>query len=219
MIKGEIMYKEFGWTEEVMQSTDYIYPCLIKLLDKEKNKCILDVGCGNGDIANKLIAEGYCVYGVDASHEGICIANKTNQGHFFLADLQTEMIPKEIANISFDTVISTEVIEHMYSPEAYINFIDKIFSFNTEKVGHLYLTTPYHGYLKNLLLALLNKVDNHVNPLFEGGHIKFFSKKTLTILLTKHKYKNIRYYGCGRFPYLWKSILVDANICSEKIYE
>jgi hypothetical protein len=40
--------------------------------------------------------------------------------------------------------------------------------------GHLVLTTPYHGYLKNLLIAALGKSDSHFDPLLDGGHIKFW---------------------------------------------
>jgi hypothetical protein len=38
----------------------------------------------------------------------------------------------------------------------------------------LIITTPYHGYLKNIALSVSVKFDHHVNPLWDGGHIKFF---------------------------------------------
>ncbi|MFQ7387593.1 MAG: class I SAM-dependent methyltransferase [Alistipes sp.] len=38
---------------------------------------ILDVGCGNGFTANYLAGKGYDVYGIDASRQGIAIANRT----------------------------------------------------------------------------------------------------------------------------------------------
>jgi hypothetical protein len=37
------------------------------------------------------------------------------------------------------------------------------------------VSTPYHGYHKNLGLALSGKMDAHFTALWEGGHIKFFS--------------------------------------------
>lgn len=61
-----------------MKNVDGINPAwferlsiVLQLLDKEKNKNILDLGCGNGFVARNLIELGYNVYGVDASLDGI----------------------------------------------------------------------------------------------------------------------------------------------------
>jgi hypothetical protein len=41
------------------------------------------------------------------------------------------------------------------------------------------IMTPCHGYFKNLLLALTGKLDAHHDPLWDHGHIKFWSVPTL----------------------------------------
>lgn len=74
--------------------------------------------------------------------------------------------------------------------------------------GFLILTTPYHGYFKNMSIALFNKFDEHFNSLWEGGHIKFFSKSTLSELLKSNGFEQIRFLGCGRISYLWKSMMI-----------
>ncbi|WP_394353185.1 class I SAM-dependent methyltransferase [Mucilaginibacter humi] len=51
----------------------------------------------------------------------------------------------------FDTVISTEVIEHLYNPEGFINFCKEAII----NGGEIIISTPYHGYLKTLCLACL----------------------------------------------------------------
>jgi 2-polyprenyl-6-hydroxyphenyl methylase/3-demethylubiquinone-9 3-methyltransferase len=76
--------------------------------------------------------------------------------------------------------------------------------------GYLILTTPYHGYFKNLLITVLNKFDHHVNPLWEGGHIKFFSKRTISKLLNQTGFKLMNFIGCGRIFYIWKSMIFLA---------
>ena len=53
----------------------------------------------------------------------------------------------------------------------------------TEKNGYVLLTTPIHGYYKNLLISLLNLNDKHYTPLWKHGHIKFFSVKTFKELV------------------------------------
>jgi hypothetical protein len=78
--------------------------------------------------------------------------------------------------------------------------------------GELIISCPYHGYLKNLVMALAGKFDNHFTVLWDGGHIKFWSKKTLTQLLEEFGFEVIDFKGAGRFPYLWKSMFIKARI-------
>ena len=205
------MYKEYKWTDRGVDSTIFLYPQLKKVLAQDKNHCILDMGCGNGEIANKLIADGFCVYGVDGSKEGVEIANRKNRGHFFVMNFEMKKFPEELAELHFDTIISTEVLEHLYSPDSYMKLCRKIL----KSGGILILTTPYHGYIKNLILSVTGKWDAHFSPLWEGGHIKFWSKKTLTKLLSNNGFRANRFLGCGRVPYVWKSMLVEAAYVAE----
>lgn len=186
----------------------YMLEPLLKMLDKNKNQCILDLGCGNGYLVNHLISLGYNAYGTDASEQGIAIARQANPERFFVQDLSTGQLPSELQGLQFDTIISTEVIEHLYDPEGFIDFCKRALSKN----GELILSTPYHGYLKNLLLSLANKWDTHMSPLWLGGHIKMWSKQTLGILLKNKGFTVTRFEGCGRIPYLWMSMIIKARL-------
>jgi len=108
---------------------------------------------------------------------------------------------------NYDIILSIEVIEHLYSPDTYLSNIN----YWLKDSGLLILTTPYHGWLKNLAIAVTNKFDKHVNPLWEGGHIKFFSKKTIFEILKRNRFKPLMFKGIGRLPYLWKSMLIVAE--------
>lgn len=188
----------------------YLVPALIMILDKTRNRCILDIGCGNGWLANLLLEQGFNVYGTDASVTGIHFANTQNRDRFFVQDLTKDELPEALQGIKFDTIISTEVIEHLYSPEQYIKFCRQILASN--QGGELIISTPYHGYLKNLALAISGKMDGHFTALWEGGHIKFWSKKTLTQLLESFGFEIVSFKGAGRFPYLWKSMVIKAKL-------
>jgi len=203
-------YKDYGWKEEKTDAHDYLYPVLKSMLDIKKNKCILDVGCGSGYIANKLIGDGFNVYGIDASESGIKLANATHKGRFYVQNIDSKRLPDELNNIKFDTIISTEVIEHLYNPRAYMEFCKNILMKNGG--GEMIISTPYHGYIKNLLISLLNGWDKHFTVLWDGGHIKFWSKKTLTQLLNEFDFQIIEFKGAGRLPYLWKSMFIKAKI-------
>jgi len=201
-------YIDYGYHSDApTHNLSYQLTDLMGMLDKDKNTCILDLGCGNGYLVNYLIDKGYNVYGTDASEKGIAIARKTNPDRFFVQDLSTDSLPVELQQIAFDTVISTEVIEHLYNPEAFLSFCKT----QLTKGGQLVISTPYHGYLKNLVISIFNKWDNHMNPLWLGGHIKLWSRKTLSEALVNAGFTVTEFKGTGRIPYLWKSMIIKAR--------
>lgn len=186
----------------------YLHDALLTMLNKDTNRCILDLGCGNGHFVSYLVKQGYDAYGTDASENGIAIAKKEYPGRFFLQDLSTDKLPVELQKLKFDTIVSTEVIEHLYNPDGFIEFCKNVL----QKHGELIISTPYHGYWKNLLLAILDKWDSHHDPTWHGGHIKFWSKKTLTKLLADKGFTVTEFKGCGRAPYFWKSMIIKARL-------
>lgn len=202
-------YKDYGWDEGATDAHAYLYPALRSMLEHDKSKRILDLGCGNGTMACRLLDEGFDLYGVDASESGIRVANGKYPGRFFVRDIATESLPEGLAHLEFDLVISTEVIEHLYAPRSYMRFIRNVLG---RRGGDVILSTPYHGYLKNLALAITNKMDGHFTALWDGGHIKFWSRKTLTALLNEFGFRVVVFKGNGRFPYLWKSMFVRATV-------
>ena len=203
-------YKDYGYSNDrPIHTFGYLSDPLLSLLNENTNRYILDIGCGNGHITNYLITKGFNVYGTDASATGISIANRINPGKFFIQDLTSDQLPEELRSVPFDTIISTEVIEHLYDPAGFIEFCKKVFD---SKPGEIIISTPYHGYLKNLTLAIFNKWDTHFDPLWHGGHIKFWSRATLGRLLTNAGFTITDFRGCGRFPYFWKSMIIKGKI-------
>ncbi len=202
-------YKDYGFHNDApTHNMGYQLDELISLLNKDKNQFILDLGCGNGYLVNYLVDKGYNAYGTDASEKGIEIAKKSHADRFFVQDLSVDTLPVELQNIPFDTIISTEVIEHLYNPEAFINFCKN----QLKPGGELIITTPYHGYLKNLTLSIFDKWDSHIDPLWLGGHIKIWSKKTLTKALNNAGFEVTGFIGCGRVLYFWKSMMIKAKL-------
>jgi 2-polyprenyl-3-methyl-5-hydroxy-6-metoxy-1,4-benzoquinol methylase len=203
-------YKDYGFPDDKPSHTfNYLHEPLLSLLNKDKNKCVLDLGCGNGHLVKYLLSQGYNAYGTDASEKGITIARETDPERFFLQDLSTGTLPPELKDIPFDTIISTEVIEHLYDPALFVNFCRKALA--NEK-GEIVITTPYHGYLKNFMMGVFNKWDKHLDPLWEGGHIKFWSKASLSKILTNAGFTVVAFKGCGRVPYFWKSMMIKGVI-------
>jgi 2-polyprenyl-3-methyl-5-hydroxy-6-metoxy-1,4-benzoquinol methylase len=168
---------------------------------------ILDLGCGNGSFSNVLDRFGYDVVGVEESESGVAIAQQQYPDCKFI-EASIYDLPYSQLEPEFDVVISVEVIEHLFDPKQLIRSAKQCL----KPGGTIILTTPYHGYWKNLALALSGKMDSHHTVLWDVGHIKFFSVPTLTKLLETEGCTDIQFKFAGRFPYLWKSMLCSCKV-------
>jgi len=206
----ENVVEEYGWeSNNKTTAHGYIIPEVVSILKNLGSKKVLDLGCGNGALCSVLNQKGFDVAGVEHDVEGFKIASFSNPDiNFYNLGVQnpaTDVVEQEGL---FDTVVSTEVIEHLFSP----HFLPKFASQVLAKDGYLIVTTPYHGYLKNLVLSLTNKWDHHFTALWHGGHIKFWSKNTITQLLNENGFSVVSFSGIGRFPYMWKSMVIVAKL-------
>lgn len=168
---------------------------------------MLDVGCGNGALVGRLISAGFTVVGIDMSREGIQIAREAHpEGRFEVMPADSRVLER-LGEAPLDAVVSTEVIEHLYDPPAFLIGCREAL----RPGGRLVISTPYHGYLKNLALALTGRWDSHLHPGRVGGHIKFWSRRTLTAVLEEAGLTPIGFRGAGRMPFVWKSMVLTAT--------
>jgi 2-polyprenyl-6-hydroxyphenyl methylase/3-demethylubiquinone-9 3-methyltransferase len=103
--------------------------------------------------------------------------------------------------------VSLEVVEHCYDPRRFAATLHEL----VEEGGIAIVSTPYHGYVKNLALAVTGKWDDHLSPLWNGGHIKFFSIQSLRTLLAEAGFEDVQIIRVGRVPQLAKSMITVAH--------
>ena len=168
---------------------------------------VLDVGCGNGFTAGQFLERGCEVTGIDLSEQGFALARATYpKGRFEILPADNDLL----ANFDchpLHSVVSTEVVEHLYAPRPYIAGCFAAL----RPGGRLVLSTPYHGYLKNLVLSLAGKWDHHADPLWDGGHIKLWNRQILSHLLTEAGFADLQFRGAGRLPGLWMTMLMSGT--------
>ena len=161
-------------------------------IPKERDTIIVDFGCGNGKAINEIskINPSAKYIGLDISDIAIKEASVSSPKGEFHKITDGEKVP--LGESSVDFVICSEVIEHIYDVGSALSEIYRILKVN----GKLLLTTPYHGFIKNLLIIFLN-FENHFNP--TGPHIRFFSKKSLLSCITKVGFRPLIHGYFGRF--------------------
>ena len=194
---------------ELNHSHAYLHPIvagvLANLAIDPNNRRVFELGCGNGSYANQIANMGFEVVGVDTSEQGILHANR----NFPKPKLELGSAYDDLAGRygRFPVAISLEVVEHVYFPRKFCSTIFNLL----EEGGVAIVSTPYHGYWKNLALAVSGQLDRHFTALWDHGHIKFWSMRTLHALLKEAGFVDIVFKRAGRIPPLAKSMVAIAR--------
>lgn len=191
-----------GYGEELDASHGYLLPTVTSALGPARNRTLFDLGCGNGSVAERMQALGFRVVGVDPSEAGVRFAHERRPS---LRIEQASAYDDLAARYgTFDCLISLEVIEHVYAPRRVVQTaLDLLVP-----GGTAIFSTPYHGYAKNLAIALAGEFDRHFTALWDHGHIKFWSIATLGTLLAEGGFVDPVWNRVGRIPMLAKSMIV-----------
>ena len=206
----EVMAMNFGEyeyrTTESNHLKGYLWePVLRRLIQEKSVKRILDLGCGNGAFSKKLAELGYDVVGVDTSESGIAQARLGGHAVRFETGSAYDDLKSQFGE--FDCLVSLEVVEHLYSPKTFAANLNQLL----KPGGLVLISTPFHGYWKNLVMAITGKMDAHFMALWEHGHIKFWSVRTLTKLLENEGLKVEPFLFAGRNRVLAKSMIAVAR--------
>lgn len=205
---SEYTYNNFNDTPDPSHRPMYLNHVLDALKLDNSIKYILDAGCGGGDFAIGLRDAGYTVFGLDLSPSGVQAAVGTGAGTFKLSSLY-ENLGEPFGVACFDAVVSVEVIEHLYSPRLFVRRVHE----SLKPDGLFIVTTPYWGYAKNIALSLTDRVDKALTALWDGGHIKHWSYRTINSLMREQGFELVMFRGCGhgiraRIPFLWNGMMV-----------
>ena len=198
---------KFGWTSNgAEQSHSYLLPATLRLLERHHVGSLLDIGTGNGSNLPAWLSSTGRVAAMEPDEEGFSFARE-----YADADVRKiavgEEIPADWKN-AFEAIVCLEVVEHLFNPADLVKTARQ----TLKRDGIIIISTPYHGYLKNLALAVADKWDHHHHPTKTGGHIKFWTRNSLSQLFMSDGFREIHFEGVGRFPYLWKSMIMVFQI-------
>ncbi len=144
---------------------------LLEIFSRVGGKTFLEVGVGNGELAQFLCGKGYHGSGVDFSATAVEEARtrlqsylKSRQFHLLHADFETMPIPERNADIA----LSMMVMEHV---EDDVGFVKKLISV-TRPGGHVIIGVP-------------GRMDRWSFEDETVGHLRRYEKKQLETLLRK----------------------------------
>lgn len=147
---------------------------------------ILDVGCGKAWVAQLFCPDGYEVVSMDISLRNTSKALEVypyENHHAVVADAFN--LP--FRNNSFDYIVASEIIEHVYDPE---KFIWNLFN-SLKPGGKLIVTTPYKEKIQYSLCVHCNK------PTPVHAHLHSFDEKMLESFYTQDDLEEWRFNTFG----------------------
>lgn len=185
----------------------YLVPCLSDAIERANLKAgsrVLDYGSGNGSLSGWLSNEGFSVFGVDASPSGVAIARQSVPEAEFSDDISLENIT---SRGPFDLVVCVEVIAHCFAPQDELAKMYRVL----KPGGTLVISTPYHSYLKNLAMAVTGSLEAHLDTLWSGAYVHFFTFKSISALLAEAGFEGIAMVRAGRIPIVAKSMILTCR--------
>jgi SAM-dependent methyltransferase len=165
---------------------------------------VLDVGCGEGQFAAELLRAGFLVTGVDVAEEPLRRARARDP------ELDLRVVPVDgplpLSDSSFDVVWAGETIEHIADTAGWLSEVRRVL----RSGGSLLLSTPAHGRLAMLRLALSHRgFDAHFDP--RSDHLRFYTRRTLRSLLEDFGFENVRVREAGGPPGARRLLLASAR--------
>jgi len=179
---------------------------VLKLVDGANNR-ILDIGCGTGATGLALKRNGQAgeVCGIELIKAAADEAAK-NLDHVVVGNIEEMEIPFEHG--SFDYVLATDVLEHLYNPWKTLHRMAKFL----RKGGHVIVIVPNTQNWRIVRDLVFRGDWGYVQKgLLDKTHIRFFTKKTLFEMLEDAGFRNVEIIpGFRLHPRGYRASLINS---------
>lgn len=155
---------------------------------------VLDYGCGDGSHLGPYILSSNRTYvGADISLEAVnlCRRKGLEASQFDASN------PLPWTEAAFDSVVSFEVLEHLFRPDAAVQEIHRVL----RKGGTFVGSVPNAAHIGTRALLVLGRVNPGGSPEtslrkpWADPHIRFFTVRTLSAMLVEAGFANVRVHG------------------------
>lgn len=163
---------------------------------------VLDLGCATGNFGEYLHNKRKCtVFGVDFSARQLEIARQKNAYEkLFCINLNNLTDELDEYKNYFDTIILTDVIEHITETENLFFRIKPLLKEN----GNIIVSVPNITHQSIKLSILLDEFNYMPCGILDDTHVKFYTARSATELFNKEQLKIVNF-----------SIMVNASLTAD----
>lgn len=151
------------------------------------NTVVLDVGCGDGKLGASLKAKNCFRVGIELSAD-LAEQAKPDYDKLIIADIE-ELENLPFSDKYFDVIIFADILEHLRYPDDVLVSLRRYLS----DEGYILICAPNVANWQARLNLLFGRFD-YQPGILDGGHLRFFTLKTIKALLEKTGYE-IVYLG------------------------
>lgn len=187
--KYESENRLYEWHLEAFHET------ISELLAEAAPETLLDAGCGEGVLTEKMRRRHshLDLTGIDLDPSAIEYARRVHGSQIRFEVGSVYDLPFEAG--SFDTVLCSEVLEHLKRPEKALNELGRVAG------QHVLLTVPREPYFE-----LTNRIGRWLGLSPDPGHVQFWTYRTFRRLVRAHvedpifRTKHVYQLALGRAP-------------------
>jgi SAM-dependent methyltransferase len=159
-----------------------------------KEQCtILDVGCGAGSNALRLVAKGHSVDGITLSSEEATIC-KAFMHEVWVHNLE-QGLPGDLKR-TYDYVICSHVLEHVVNPQ---NLLEGI-RLCLKPGGQLIVALPNIMHYRSRIKLVVGDFDYAESGIWDYTHVRWYTYRSGRQLLVRNGYEVITSFVDGDIP-------------------
>ena len=148
------------------------------------NREVLDLGCGEGLLAEELRKQGNRITGVDELPQA---AREGALEEYYSADLDAGIAPvlRELAGRRFDRILLLDVLEHLRRPERILEDCHQAL----RRDGVVIISLPNVANITVRLMLLCGRFNYAERGILDKTHLRFFTRKTARRFIEEHGFR------------------------------
>jgi glycosyltransferase involved in cell wall biosynthesis len=167
---GELAFSTSAYELKDTEGLDSSHRRLLRWFERRPPMSVLDLGCSDGQLADRIRSLGHEVTGVDIEkHDGV----GERVDVFIEADLDRGL-PSGLG--TFDVVLAADVFEHVRDPEALLAECREHLRVDRGSEGVVLASIPNIGHWYPRLRMMLGRFDYDRRGILDATHVRFFTR-------------------------------------------